>query len=176
MILTTEETYFNLLEELDSTMGSHLQRWTGPFRGHWTQFLDAADPSGNCSSFLDLAVFYGLHLYVHAWILRYQARHPGDANLIYNYFRKDLSNPDRYIRNVTLLDMAISVDYPSPETAQILLEFCANPNERSGYKPVPLWEHILDRAEASSRSIAIGKKWLQIMNVFMHYDVRKLQR
>ena len=122
-------------------------------------------------SFLDLAVFYGLRPHVRAWSLRYHAGHQEDADLISNYFREALSDPDRYIRTVTLRNMAISVDYPSPETNVVLLKFGTNPNERSGYKLVPLWEHILNRLEISNRSKAIGKKWLQIMNVFMHYDV-----
>ena len=169
--LLTAEAQVELLDDLNVAMQRHLLRWVGPFDGQWIQHLDVGIPSDNFFSFLDVAVFYGLHYYVRAWVLRAQARHPEDPVFVTTLFREDLSDPDRIIRKVTLLDMAINADWPSPETAHVLLEYGANPNEQSGYQPLPIWEHILHRAEASDKTKINAGKWLQIMNIIIHYDV-----
>ncbi|KAL8824878.1 MAG: hypothetical protein Q9191_004758 [Dirinaria sp. TL-2023a] len=167
----TTEAQVNLLNDLNVVMQRHLIRWTGPFDGQWFQYLDTTVPSDNFYSFADVAVFYGLHHYVRFWVLNAQARHPEDPDYIATFFKEDLSDPDRIIRRITLLDMASNPDCPSPETAQLLLECGANPNDQSGYKPLPIWEHILHRAQAAAKTNVNIEKWLQILDIFINYDV-----
>ena len=55
--------------------------------------------------------------------------------------------------------------------AQILLEHGADPNEISGYEARrSVWEHVFNRAEASSKQGFGEGKWLQIMELFLQHD------
>lgn len=164
----TANSYFLLLNELDLVMGQHLVRWTGSYRGHWSQYLRVGI---NFTSFVDLTVFYGLHRYVRAWVLATQAVHPEDPKLSSSLFKPEIPDPEKPIRTVTLLDMAVSQTNPSPETAEILLNYGADPNERTGYEPLPIWEYVLSRAKNAGKRRADEDRWLQIMSIFMHYHV-----
>lgn len=169
--VTDDNAHIALLDELDLAISRHLLRWTGNYIGHWSQYLDVAITADSVLSMLDLAVLYGLHRYVRARLLRLYAQDPENPGFLHIYLREDLSNTARPRRTITLLDMAIRPDCPSPETAQVLLEFGADPNEQSGYQALFIWEHIMKRAQASQRLDNDSAKWLQIMDIFIQYDV-----
>ena len=171
------EAHLEVLEELDNVMTCHLIRWTGEYPGHWSRFVEAAGAPDIFYSFLDLAVFYGLHRFVLAKIASDYSQHlledfiKEDNAFLRRYFKQDLSDPEAPIRRVTLLDIAVRPSCQGPEMAQILLEHGADPNEISGYERLPVWEHVLNRAEASSQPHCCDEKWLQILKLLLHYNV-----
>ena len=174
---TKGEAHLALLEELDQVMTRHLIRWTGEYPGHWSRFLDVAGAPNTLYSFVDLAVFYGLYHFVLAKIasdyVQYlkKDRIKEDLGFLREYFKQDLSDPEAPVRAVTLLDIAVRPSCQGSEMAQILLEHGADPNETSGYERRSVWEHVLNRAKASSQQ-GIGElKWLQIIKLFLQYNV-----
>lgn len=174
---TTGEAHLEVLEELDKVMTSHLIRWTGEFAGHWSQFLDVAGAPNTFYSFVDVAVFYGLHRFVLAKIASEYVQYLNkdhikeDSAFVREYFKQDILDPEAPIRRVTLLDIAVRPSCQGSEMAQILLEHGANPNELSGYERRPVWEHVLKRAQASLKQGFGEDKWLHIIKVFLQYDV-----
>ena len=174
---TTGEAHLEVLEELDKVMTRHLIRWTGDYLGHWSRFLDVTGAPNTFYSFVDLAVFSGLHRFVRAKIAYDYVQYLNkdsikeDPAFVREYFKQDLSDPEAPVRTVTLLDIAVRPSCQGSEMAQILLEHGADPNETSGYERRSVWEHVLKRAQASSKQGSGEEKWLQILNIFMQYDV-----
>ena len=177
---TAGEAHLELLEELDKVMTSHLIRWTGDYFGHWSRFLDVAGAPNTFYtfySFIDLAVFYGLHRFILAKIasdyFKYLRKDhiKGDPAFFREYFKQDSSDPEALVRAVTLLDIAVRPSCQGSEMAQILLEHGADPNETSGYERRSVWEHVLIRAQASCRHGSSDKKWLQIIMIFLQYNM-----
>ena len=158
-------------------MTSHLIRWTGEFSGHWSQFLDVAGAPNTFHSFIDVAVFYSLHRFVLAKIASEYVQYlkkdhiKEDSAFVREYFKQDDLDPEVPIRRVTLLDIAVHPSCPGSEMAQILLEHGADPNELSGYERRPVWEHVLNRAQASLKQGFGEDKWLHIIKVFLQYYV-----
>ena len=173
----TGDSYLVVLGELDKVMDRHLIRWTGDYVGHWSRFLNVAAAENTLFSFVDLAIFFGLHQYVlskiasdHAQYLReYELQK--DENFLRDYFKEDESDPERPVRATTLLDVAVRPGCPGSKMAHVLLEHGADANETSGYQGVPTWEHVLKRAEYSCKRNSEGEKWLQIIEVFLQYNV-----
>lgn len=62
-----------------------------------------------------------------------------DLASVCEYFKPHLSDPEAPVRMVTLLDIAVCPSCLGSETAQILLEHGADPNEASGYEPRSVW-------------------------------------
>ena len=174
---TTGEAHLQILEELDMVMNRHLIRWTGDYAGHWSRFLDAAGAPNMFYSFVDLSVFYGLHRFILAKIasdyINYLSKEglKEDLTFVREYFKQDVSDPEAPVRPVTLLDISVRPSCQSSEMAQILLEHGTDPNEISGYEGRPVWEYVLNRAKASSQQGLDEEKWLQIMKLFLQYDV-----
>ena len=174
---TTGEAHLEVLEELDKVMTSHLIRWTGDYLGHWSWFLDVAGAPNTLYSFVDLAVFYGLHRFILAKIasdyLKYLRNDhiKEDPAFVREYFKQDLPDPEALVRAVTLLDIAVHPGCQGSEMAQILLEHGADPNETSGYERRSVWEHVLNRAQASCRHGSGDEKWLQIIMLFLRYNM-----
>lgn len=174
---TTGEAHLEVLEELDKVMTSHLIRWTGDYLGHWSRFLDVAGTPNTFYSFVDLAVFYGLHRFILAKIASDYFEYlrmdhiKEDRAFFREYFKQDLSDPETPVRAVTLLDIAVRPSCQGSEMAQILLEHGADPNEISGYEGRSVWEHVLNRAQASCRYGSSDEKWLQIIMVFLQYNM-----
>ncbi len=174
---TTGEAHLEVLEELDKVMTRHLIRWTGDYPGHWSHFLDVAGAPNTFYSFVDVAVFYGLHRYVLAKIATDYVQYLSkdgireDLAFVREYFKQDTSDLEAPVRRVTLLDVAVRPNCQGSEMAQILLEHGADPNEISGYEPMPVWEHVLSRAKASSQQGSGEEKWLQIIKLFLQYNM-----
>ena len=174
---TTGESHLEVLEELDKVMTSHLIRWTGEYAGHWSQFLDVAGAPMTLYSFVDVAVFYGLHRFVLAKIASDYVQYLNkdhikeDSAFVREYFKQDLPDSEAPVRTITLLDIAVRPSCQGSEMAQILLEHGADPNELSGYERRSVWEHVLKRAQASSKQGFGEEKWLQILKLFLQYDV-----
>lgn len=180
---STGEAHLEVLGELDNVMAQHLIRWTGEYPGHWSQLLDVASAPNYFYSFQDLAVFYGLRRYILAKIasdylqylnnedIREDLGFPREFFKRDPYLKQDLSDPEALGRQVTLLDIAVRPSCPGLEMAQILLEHGADPNQTSGLEQQPVWEHVLKRAQASSKQGFCEEKWLQIMQLFLRYNV-----
>ena len=73
------------------------------------------------------------------------------------------------VEPLTLLDVAVRPSCYGSKMAGILLEHGADPNEVSGYERI--WEHVLRRAQASPKAGAEGKKWLEIIGLFLQHNV-----
>ena len=174
---TTGEAHLEVLEELDKVMTSHLIRWTGDYVGHWSRFLDVAGAPNTFYSFVDLAVFCGLHRFILAKIASDYCEYlrkdhiKEDPAFVREYFKQDLPDPEAPVRAVTLLDIAVRPSCQSSKMAQILLEHGADPNETSGYERRSVWEHVLNRAQASCRHGSGDEKWLQIIILFLQHNV-----
>lgn len=185
---TTGEAHVELLEELDEITTRHMIRWTGDYRGHWSWFLDVAGAPNTLYSFVDVAVFCGLHRFVLARITSDYVQYLDTDNLkedpafvreyfkqepfVREHFKRELSGREARVRKIALLDIAVRPSCYGSEMAQILLEHGADPNEISGYEGRrSVWEHVLNRAQASSKQGFGEGKWLQIMNLFLQYDV-----
>ena len=185
---TTGEAHLEVLEDLDKVMTDHLIRWTGDYRGHWSWFLDVVGESNTLYSFVDVAVFCGLHRYILARIASEYVEYLNDEDLqedptfvlkyfreepfVREYFKLGLSEREALVRKVSLLDIAVRPSCQGSEMAQILLEHGADPNETSGYeKRRSVWEHVLKRAEDSNKQGFGEEKWLQIMELFLQHDV-----
>ncbi|CAD6570296.1 MAG: hypothetical protein ASARMPRED_003641 [Alectoria sarmentosa] len=174
---TTGEAHLEILEELDNVMTRHLIRWTGDYSGHWSRFLDVAGAPNCFCSFVDLAVFYGLHQFVLAKIASDYVQYLNkdkvkeDFAFVREYFTQDISDPEAPVRSVTLLDIAVRPSCQGSEMAHILLEHGADPNETSGYERRSVWEYVLKRAQASSKQGFCEGKWLQILKLFLQYNV-----
>lgn len=183
---TTGKAHLSVLEELDKVMTEHLIRWTGDYHGHWSWFLDIVGDTNTLYSFVDVAVFCGLHRYILARITSDYAKYLNNEDLqedptffrkyfreepfVRQYFELGLSDREILVRKVTLLDIAVRPSCQGSEMAQILLEHGADPNEISGYEGRrSVWEHVLKRAEASNRQGFGERKWLQIMELFLHH-------
>ena len=185
---TTGEAHVELLEELDEITTRHMIRWTGDYRGHWSWFLDVAGAPNTLYSFVDVTVFCGLHRFVLARITSDYVQYLDTDNLkedpafvreyfkqepfVREHFKRELSGREARVRKIALLDIAVRPSCHGSEMAQILLEHGADPNEISGYEGRrSVWEHVLNRAQASSKQGFGEGKWLQIMNLFLQYDV-----
>lgn len=186
---TTGEAHFELLEELDDVTTKHMIRWTGEYRGHWSWFLDVAGATNTLYSFVDVAVFCGLHHFILARIASDYVRYLNNNKdlkedlafvreyfknepFVREYFKRELSGREALVRSVALLDIAVRPSCQGSEVAQILLEHGADPNEISGYEGrQSVWEHVLKRAHASSKQGFGEGKWLHIMKLFLQYDV-----
>lgn len=121
-----EAAYIRILNELDIVMSRHPVRWTRPYDGHWSQFLDTGIPPGRPLTFLHVTIFNGLHRHVHGTILRIQARCHDEPDPVKIHVQENLSEADN-IGDITWLDMAVSSEYLGTETAQVLLELGADP-------------------------------------------------
>lgn len=185
---TEGEAHLELLEELDHVVTKHMIRWTGDYRGHWSWFLDIAGAPNTLYSFVDVAVFCGLHRFVLAKVNSDYVQYLKDDDLkedsayfheyfkeepfVREHFKRELSGREARVRKVTLLDIAVRPSCQGSEMAQILLAHGADPNEISGYEGQrPVWEHVLKRAQASSKQGFGEGKWLQIMKLFLQYNV-----
>lgn len=185
---TTGEAHLEVLEDLDKVMTEHLIRWTGDYRGHWSWFLDVVGESNTLYSFVDVAVFCGLHRYILARMDLDYVEYLNDEDLqedptfvrkyfreepfVREYFKLGLSDREVLVRRVTLLDIAVRPSCQGSEMAQILLEHGADPNETSGHEGRrSVWEHVLKRAEASNKQGFGEGKWLQIIELFLEHDV-----
>lgn len=183
---TTGKPHLEVLEELDRVMTEHLIRWTGDYRGHWSWFLDVVGAPNTLYSFVDVAVFYGLHQFVLARIASdyieylnnedlqedptFIRKYFKDEPFVREYFKWELLGREARVREVTLLDIAVRPNCQGSEMAQILLEHGADANEISGYEARrSVWEHVLKRAEASNKQGFAERKWLRIMELFLQY-------
>ena len=173
----TEDSYLKALDELDKAMDRHLIRWTGDYLGHWAQFLDVAVPKDTLFSYIDLAIFFGLDQYILSKItleyneyLKTYALHKDDG-FLRDYFKEDEFDTERPVRAITLLDIAVRADYSSSKMACILLEHGTDVNETSGYQQISTWDHVLKRAELSSKDDDEAEKWLQIIEAFVQHRV-----
>ncbi|KAF6240492.1 hypothetical protein HO173_001160 [Letharia columbiana] len=158
-------------------MTRHLIWWTGEYPGHWSLFLGVAGAPNTLYSLVEMDVFYDLHRFMLAKIASDYVEYfdkdkvKEDLASVREYFKPHLSDPEAPVRMVTLLDIAVRPSCLGSETAQILLEHGADPNEASGYEPRSVWEYVLKRAMASSKQGFGEEKWLQIMKLFLQYHV-----
>lgn len=174
---TTRNGQFEELEELDKIMGHHLIRWTGQYQGHWSQFFDVEGLTSAFPSFLDVAVVFNLRNYVLEKVafdyVHYlqQFQKQEDHAWVHQYFKQPASEPDPFTGQwpITSLDIAVRPGAPGAEMARVLLEYGADANEVSG--PGSTWEQVLNRARQSSKKGTDGEKWLQIVKLFVEYNV-----
>ena len=173
---TTKKGQLATLEELDSLMRVHLIRWTGKYLGHWSQFFNIEGLKGSFPSFMDVAVVFNLQNYVLEkvasdyvqYLAEFQKKE--DYAWVHQYFRQPPSDPDDSGQwPISSLDLAVRPGAQGSDMARILFENGADPNEVSG--PGSTWEQVLGRASIASKKGIYGEKWLQIIKLFIQYNV-----
>ena len=68
----------------------------------------------------------------------------------------------------SILDLATLRPSCSVDMVCILLEGRADPNDMSGYDIV--WQIVLERALAAPRTSSMGKRWLEILTLFIQHN------
>ena len=196
----TNNGQYDFVEALDRIANDHLKIWSDGFIGHWSRFLDRGEVATSYDSFMQVAVAYDLCGYVlqkidhdhsrflqrvregleqedPAWRQHYCRSHAGFDGIESKVqaVRGVRSNPKEPLETVTeahpftLLDIALRPSFRSIRMVRILLEHGADPNEVSNWDRN--WEHVLHRAEISFKQGQEGKKWLQVIGLFLAHGV-----